>query len=49
MEENIIFLSNIEVNERPGVNSLSIFPSFWKGLFNLTIYKKSKTKDYIKL
>ena len=39
----------IEINERPGLTGVYIYPSFWKGMLDLTIYKKSKTKDYLKL
>ena len=39
----------IEINERPGTKGPSSFPSFWKGILNLTLSGKSKTKDYIKL
>ena len=39
----------IEVNQRPGIKGPSLYPSFWKGLLNITLYNKEKNKNYIKL
>lgn len=39
----------IEINQRPGVKGPSLYPSFWKGLLDITLYNKKKSKNYIKL
>ena len=39
----------IEINQRPGIKGPSLYSSFWKGLLDITLYNKKKSKNYIKL
>ena len=39
----------LELNKNPGFNIMGLYDSFWKGLLDLTMYHKTRAKDYTKI